>query len=106
MSRADRLPASPVGEVPPPELLELKERVLAQPREVRDALGPLVDEAMEHARFRSRVLTMARGALEQFKLDLDLARFDLDATRREREALLKLLEERPADGWDDSTWAN
>ena len=106
MSRADRLPASPSGEVPPPELLELKERVLAQPREVRAALEPLVEESMEHARFRDRVLSMARGALEQFKLDLDLARFDLDATRREREALLKLLEDRPLDGWDDSTSAN
>jgi hypothetical protein len=106
MSHADGRPASPVGEMSPPELLELRERVLAQPREVRDALGPLVEEAMEHARFRSRVLTMARGALEQFKLDLDMARFDLDATRREREALLRLLEERPPDGWDDSTSAN
>ncbi len=106
MSHADCRTASPNGEIPPPELLELRERVLAQPQEVRAALEPLVEEAMEHARFRNRVLTMARGALEQFKLDLDLARFDLDATRREREALLKLLEDRPADGWDDSASAN
>jgi hypothetical protein len=78
----------------PTELLELRERLQAQPREVRAELEPLVDEAMEEARFRSRVLSVARGALEQFKLDLEIARFDLDATRREREYLLRMMEER------------
>jgi hypothetical protein len=40
------------------------------------------------------VLSVARGALEQFKLDLEMARFDLDATRRERETLLRMLDAR------------
>ncbi len=84
--------ASPVGEFVPPELRELHERVQAQPNEVRAALGPLVEEVMEHALFRDRVLCVARGALEQFKLDLEMTRFDLDATRRERECLLRLLD--------------
>lgn len=82
------------AEALPVELLELKERVLAQPSKVRAELEPLIEEVMEHARFRNRVLTVARDALEQFKLDLELARFDLDATRREREALVQLLNER------------
>jgi hypothetical protein len=82
------------AEALPVELLELKERVLAQPSKVRAELEPLVEEVMEHARFRNRVLTVARDALEQFKLDLELARFDLDATRREREALVQLLNAR------------
>src|SRR4051812_30140124 len=101
MSQAACRPTMPVGEMLPPELLELRERVLAQPREVRAELGPLVEEAMEHARFRSRVLSVARGALEQFKLDLEMARFDLDATRRERETLLRLLAGRDGDGGDE-----
>jgi len=75
----------------PEELLELRARVLSQTTEVRDALGPLVEDVVEHARFRGRVLSVARDALEQFKLDLDLARFDLDATRREREELIRRL---------------
>jgi hypothetical protein len=79
------------AETVPVELLELRERVLAQPSEVRAALEPLVEEVLEHAKFRHRVLTVARDALEQYKLDLELARFDLDATRRERETLLKTL---------------
>jgi hypothetical protein len=94
MSDAPSRPGSQPAEPLPSELLELRERVQAQPREVRAELEPLVEEAMEQARFRSRVLTVARGALEQFRLDLELARFDLDATRREREALLRLLNDR------------
>lgn len=77
----------------PLELLELKERVRAQPPEVRAELEPLVEDVLEQARFRGRVLTVARDALEQFRLDLEMARFDLDATRRERERLRRLLEE-------------
>lgn len=75
----------------PEELLELRERVREQPSAVREALEPLIEDAMEHARFRDRVLVVARGALEQFKLDLELTRFDLDATRREKEALGKMI---------------
>jgi hypothetical protein len=81
----------PAAETLPAELLELRERVQAQPTDVRAALEPLVEEAMEEAMFRHRVLSVARGALEQFKLDLEIARFDLDATRREREDLLQIL---------------
>jgi hypothetical protein len=84
----------PAGEAVPAELLELRERVLSQPTEVRAALQPLVEEALEDAHFRRRVLAVARDALEKYRLDLELARFDLDATRRERESLLKRLGER------------
>ena len=56
---------------------------------------------MEHARFRSRVLSVARDALQQFKLDLELTRFDLDATRREREALLSRLGSLPGEECDN-----
>ncbi len=97
MSHASCRPGISRAEILPPELLELRERVLSQPREVRAELESLVEEAMEHARFRDRVLTVARGALEQLKLDLELARFDLDATRREREDLLRQLEGRIGD---------
>jgi hypothetical protein len=91
MSQAPCQTASIGAESLPHELLELRERIQGLPREVRDELEPLIEEAVEEARFRSRVLNVARDALEQFKLDLEMARFDLDATRREREKLLRLL---------------
>jgi hypothetical protein len=83
----------PSRETIPAELLELRERVRALPLELRTELEPIVAEAMEHARFRDRVLSVARGALEQLRLDLEMARFDLDATRREREDLRRLIAE-------------
>lgn len=75
----------------PLELQLLMERIQALPREVRDELEPMVDQAMEEAVFRGRVLKLAREALERFRLDLELTRFDLEATRRERERLRRLL---------------
>lgn len=94
MSYATSRAGSPAAETIPAELLELHERVLAQPSAVRAELEPLIEEALEHARFRGRVLNVARGALEQYKLDLEMVRFDLDATRRERESLLRRLNSR------------
>ncbi len=77
----------------PAELVELLERVESQPTEVRADLRPLIEDAIEEARFRGRVLTVARDALERLKLELEAAKFDLDATRRERESLRRLLDE-------------
>jgi hypothetical protein len=68
----------------PTELVELKERIQGQPASVRAELEPLIDEVMEHARFRSRVMLIAREALQRFRLDLAAVRHDLEATRRER----------------------
>jgi hypothetical protein len=70
-------------EAVPTELIELKERIQGQPAAVRAELEPLIDEVMEHARFRSRVMLIAREALQRFRLDLASVRLDLEATRRE-----------------------
>ncbi len=81
-----------VGDQVPLELIELKERIAAQPAEIRAELEPLVEDAMEHARFRGRAMGLARAALERFRLDLAMLEFDLEVTRREREALKARLE--------------
>lgn len=71
----------------PPELLELMERVRRLPLELRRDLEPIVAEAQDHARFRGRVLAIARDALVRLRLDLELARFDRDVSHRERREL-------------------
>jgi len=71
----------------PVALVALQERILAQPDEVRTELEPLVEDALEDARFRERTMSLARDALQQFRMDLAMMAFDLEATRREREAL-------------------
>jgi hypothetical protein len=76
----------------PAELLALRERIGALPEEIRAELEPLAEDACEQARFRGRALSLAREALEQFRLELSAAKFDLDITRREREGLRRLIE--------------
>jgi hypothetical protein len=77
----------------PAELLELRHRVQSQPDVVRAELEPLLEDVLENARFRGRILSVARDALERLRLDLEMALFDLEATRRERETLRRLLNE-------------
>jgi hypothetical protein len=93
MSHAPCPTPSPAADPLPAELVELLERIRSQPADVRAELEPFVEDVLEQARFRSRVLIVARDALERLRLDLELARFDLDATRRERESLRVLLRE-------------
>jgi hypothetical protein len=76
----------------PEELVELKERIQAQPAPIRAELEPLVEDVLEHARFRGRAMMIAKDALERFRLDLAMLEFDLEVTRREREALKARLE--------------
>lgn len=77
----------------PTELAELRDRVRSLPPELREELEPIVEDVLDHARFRDRVLTVARDALERLRLDLEMARFDLEATRREREQFRRLMSE-------------
>jgi hypothetical protein len=79
------------GEQFPVELLALQECIQAQPASVRAELEPLIEGALEHAKFRQRVMLLARDALQRFRLDLAMAVFDLQATRREREVLKRKL---------------
>lgn len=67
----------------PIELIELKERIQGQSPTVRAELEPLLDEVMEHAMFRDRVMLLARDALQRFRTDMAALRLDLEATRRE-----------------------
>jgi hypothetical protein len=85
MAMRDALESVETEQVPT-ELVELKERILGQPPAVRAELEPLIDEVMEHAMFRSRVMLIAREALQRFRLDLASVRLDLEATRREGRA--------------------
>jgi hypothetical protein len=69
----------------------MREHVRRLPPELRTELEPILDEALEQARMRGRVLAIARDALLRLRLDLEMARFDLEVTRREREDLARLI---------------
>jgi hypothetical protein len=76
------------GDRLPEELVELREKIRSQPREVRAELEPLIEDALEHAVFRQRVLTVARDALQRLRLDLAMSEFDREALRSEHETRL------------------
>ena len=76
--------ATKLTEQVPTELVALKERIQGQPARVRAELEPLIDEVMEHAMFRNRIMLIARDALQQYRLDVASLRFDREATRREQ----------------------
>lgn len=85
MSHASSRAEGPTGETIPAELGELMALIRGLPPAYREELAPAVAEAIEQARFRSRVLDVAKDALERLRLDLELTRFDLELTRKERE---------------------
>ena len=84
--------APPSPPVIPVELAELRAKIRAMPADVRAELEPLAEDACEQAKFRGRALSLAREALEQFRLELAAAQHDLDATRREREGFRRWVE--------------
>ena len=77
-SQADHLPAD----------VELLGQLIAGlPAEHREAFGPVFDRVAESTRRRRRILNLVQDALGQLRLDMKYLMFDLEATRRERDAL-------------------
>ena len=68
----------------PTELVALKEKIQGQPADVRETLEPLIDEVLEHAVFRSRVMLIARDALQHYRAELAATKLDLEATSASR----------------------
>ena len=83
LTSVDEKSSEPSTQVPT-ELVALKEKIQVQPPDVRETLEPLIDEVLEHAVFRSRVMSIARDALQQFRVELAAVKLDLEATKRER----------------------
>ncbi len=76
---------------------ELKDLVLAVhalPVEYRDQLRDRVERVVEASTRRRRILNLVQEALSQLRLDMKYLIFDLEATRRERDALRAELDER------------
>jgi hypothetical protein len=71
----------------PTELNALSARLAELPAEIAEELRPAVEEAIEQARFRGRILDVAKEALERLRLELELTKFDLELTRKERDGL-------------------
>jgi hypothetical protein len=87
-----RLPGDTAEELPR-ELLELGKRIAAVPASYQRELDPIYQQVVDSVRRRRRILALVQEALSQLRLDIKYLMFDLEVTRRERDALKERLEE-------------
>ena len=84
---------APRSEEVPGEMVELVRLIAELPGEHRQLLEPAVARVLESTRRRRRILTLVQEALSQLRLDMKYLVFDLEATRRERDAYRQGLDE-------------
>src|SRR5262245_33936849 len=77
----------------PQELIDLHSQVDQLPSQVRERLMPLCERVGHFARLQGRHVRMAQEAVDQLQLDVKYLMFDLEPTRRERDAYRQQLEE-------------
>lgn len=85
MSSAPRPSTTHVDELPK-DIVELSQMIAALPGHLRGPMEPVLDRVVESTRRRRRILTLVQEALSQLRLDMKYLVFDLEATRRERDA--------------------
>ena len=78
--------AVPVEELPK-DVADLAAAIDLLPAEQRSRLKPLVVRVVDSTKRRRRILNLVQEALSQLRLDMKYLVFDLEATRRERDAL-------------------
>ena len=84
-------PASRTEELPR-DLAELLAAIAKLPPEQRLQIDRLLTRVVNNTRYRRRTLQLVQEALSQLRLDMKYLMFDLEATRREREAFREQLE--------------
>jgi len=76
----------------PKDLVELATLIEALPNDHRKRVEPVFLRVMESTKRRRRIMTLVQDALGQLRLDMKYLMFDLEATRRERDAFRRDLE--------------
>ena len=71
----------------------LKEAIDALPAEHRAHFRELYERIVESFRLRSRIMHVAKDALERIRLEVTCLQFDLEVTRREKAELRQQLED-------------
>ena len=76
----------------PLDLNDLITAVRALPEEYRVQLEQPMNRVVEYTRRRRRILNLIQEALSQLRMDMKYLMFDLEATRRERDAFKNALD--------------
>lgn len=69
--------------------MELRKEIEALPLHLRQKLLPMCERLYHYTRLHTRLLRIAQEAVDQLQLDAKYMQFDLEATRRERDELLR-----------------
>jgi hypothetical protein len=86
------VPRQPNDQHLPPDLAALLQAVADVPDEYRARVEPLLKRVLENSRRRRRIVCRIQAAVSQLRLDLGYLMFDLEATRRERDAYRQQLD--------------
>lgn len=86
------LPSELLEEDLPADLIELIGGVESLPAAYRHRLQPLLDRVVQSTKRRRKILHLVQEALGQLRLDMKYLMFDLEATRRERDAYRRKLD--------------
>jgi hypothetical protein len=77
----------------PADILRLAAAIRSLPDQYSREIVPSLDRVIESTKRRRRILTLVQDALSQLRLDMKYLMFDLEATRRERDAYHAKLQE-------------
>lgn len=91
MAHLPRFQIGPLVKIPS-DLEELGHKIDALPERERQSLRPIYERVLEGFRLRSRIMNVAKDALERIRLEITFLQFDLEVTRREKESLQKQLD--------------
>lgn len=86
MNTASRTATTDADQLPK-DLVELTAAVAELPAAHRGRIEAILLRVNESTRRRRRILSLVQEALSQLRLDMKYLMFDLEATRRERDAL-------------------
>jgi len=71
----------------PQDVAQLAQAIEDLPAEYRARINPFMARVLDSTKRRRRILELVQEALSQLRLDMKYLVFDLEATRRERDAL-------------------
>ena len=91
MNSDPRLAAAATDDIPK-DMKELVHEIESLPLQYRARLEPIMQRVVDSTKRRRRILALVQEALSQLRLDMKYLVFDLEATRRERDAYKQNLE--------------
>ena len=86
----------------PSELVDLRKVIEALPPAQQLSIQPAFQRVLESTNRRRKILQLVQDSIGQLRLDMKYLVFDLEATRRERDAYQRQIEQLMGDNGDSN----